>query len=137
MLNIINIIINIDSRLNKLRVEIIYLPVPCDGNFTILFGQTGDKFDRFTFLDRLKRKILMIVVTINGLKVEHMGEEYILITADFKPDIILGFSPSSIISVTSTTWDVASPFSLRATNLYTPLSEADTCSISNLTANSP
>lgn len=76
LLNIINIIINIDSRLNKLRVEIIYLPVPCDGNFTILFGQTGDKFDRFTFLDRLKRKILMIVVTINRLKVEHMGEEY-------------------------------------------------------------
>ena len=59
------------------------------------------------------------------------------LTADFKPDTILGFSPSSIISVTSTTWDVASPFSLRATNLYTPLSAVDTCSISNFTVNSP
>lgn len=49
-----------------------YLPVPCDGNFTILFGEAGDKFDRFTFLDRLKIKILMI----NRSKVEHMEEEY-------------------------------------------------------------
>lgn len=59
------------------------------------------------------------------------------LTTDFKPEAILGLSPSSIISVTSTTWDVASPFSLRATNLYTPLSVTETCSISNFTANSP
>lgn len=60
-----------------------------------------------------------------------------MLTIDLRPVTIFGFSPWSGISVTSTTCDMASPFSLRATNLYVPLSVVDICSISSFTVNSP
>lgn len=119
--------------------------MPYDSDFSILRCESGDELDRLAFLDSLKienttiseRNFIIFLLTNVKSKSAAFQASIEILTIDLRPVTIFGFSPWSGISVTSTTCDVASPFSLRATNLYVPLSVADICSISSFTVNSP